>query len=259
MAAYFNYINSRKGTDGKRGVYGRQIIWKYYDDEYNPAQTVQLTNQLVLRTRSSRSSARSEPSTTSRSGRILNQRKIPQILISTGASYWGLEYKKFPWTIGWQPDYIAEGRVYGQWIAKNAPNAKIAIFYQNDDYGKDYLKGLEAGPRGEEEPDRVEGALRGHGHELRVADRAPEASGARHVGALHDADADREGDRHGEGAQLEAGHDHDQLRRRERRRHDGAEDQRGAAYTTATISDGVPEEPDEPEVREGSDTMVKKY
>jgi branched-chain amino acid transport system substrate-binding protein len=76
---------------------------------------------------------------------FLNQRKVPQILVSTGASFWGLQYRQFPWTIGWQPDYIAEGRTYGQWIARNAPNAKIAVFLQNDDYGKDYLRGLKIG------------------------------------------------------------------------------------------------------------------
>jgi branched-chain amino acid transport system substrate-binding protein len=75
----------------------------------------------------------------------LNDRKVPQTLVSTGASYWGLEYKKYPWTIGWQPDYVSEGRVYGKWIAKNAPRSKIAIFFQNDDYGKDYLRGVESG------------------------------------------------------------------------------------------------------------------
>jgi branched-chain amino acid transport system substrate-binding protein len=76
---------------------------------------------------------------------ILNQRKVPQIFVSTGASYWGLQYKQYPWTTGWQPDYIAEGISYGRWIARNAPNAKIAVFFQNDDYGKDYLKGLKIG------------------------------------------------------------------------------------------------------------------
>ncbi len=75
---------------------------------------------------------------------MLNQRKIPQLLVSSGASYWGLEAKQCPWTIGWQPDYISEGRIYGRWIANNAPKAKVAVFYQNDDYGKDYLRG----PRG---------------------------------------------------------------------------------------------------------------
>jgi branched-chain amino acid transport system substrate-binding protein len=145
MEAYFNYINARKGKDGKRGIHGRKIVWKYYDDAYNPSQTVQLTNKLILDDKifADVGSLGTEPTQAARP--ILNQRKIPQIFVATGASYWGLQYKEFPWTIGWQPDYIAEGRAYGEWIRKNAPNAKIAVFLQNDDYGKDYLRGLNIG------------------------------------------------------------------------------------------------------------------
>ncbi len=145
MEAYFNWVNSRKGKDGKTGVYGRKIIWKYYDDGYNPAQTVQLTNKLVLEDHIFADVGALGTEHNQAIRPMLNQRKIPQILVSTGASYWGLQYKQYPWTIGWQPDYIAEGRAYGIWIAKNAPNAKIAVFYQNDDYGKDYLRGLKIG------------------------------------------------------------------------------------------------------------------
>jgi branched-chain amino acid transport system substrate-binding protein len=145
MEAYFNYINNRKGKDGKKGIHGRKIVWKYYDDAYNPAQTVQLTNKLILDDKifADVGSLGTEPTQAARP--ILNQRKIPQIFVATGASYWGLQYKEFPWTIGWQPDYIAEGRAYGEWIRKTAPNAKIAVFLQNDDYGKDYLRGLNIG------------------------------------------------------------------------------------------------------------------
>ncbi len=146
MAVYFAYINSRKSKiDGKRGVYGRQIDFKYLDDQYNPAQTVQLTNQLILGDGvfAIVGSLGTEHNQAIRP--ILNQRKIPQLFIATGASYWGTQTKEFPYTLGWQPDYIAEGRAYGQYIAKNAPTAKIAVFYQNDDYGKDYLNGLKQG------------------------------------------------------------------------------------------------------------------
>jgi branched-chain amino acid transport system substrate-binding protein len=145
MEAYFKYRNATKGPDGKKGVRGRQIVWKYYDDAYNPAQTVQLTNKLVLEDKifADVGSVGTEHNQAIRP--LLNDRKIPQILVSTGASYWGLQYKQFPWTIGWQPDYIAEGRAYGEWIRKNAPTAKIAIFYQNDDYGKDYVRGVKIG------------------------------------------------------------------------------------------------------------------
>jgi branched-chain amino acid transport system substrate-binding protein len=120
-------------------------VWKFYDDAYNPAQTVQLTNQLLLQDRvfAIVGSLGTEHNIAIRP--LLNQRKVPQLLVSTGASYWGLQSSQFPWTIGWQPDYIAEGTAYGRWIVQNAPNAKIAVFFQNDDYGKDYLRGLKQG------------------------------------------------------------------------------------------------------------------
>ncbi len=145
MEAYFNYINARKGKDGKVGVYGRKIIWKYYDDGYNPAQTVQLTNKLILEDKIFADVGALGTEHNQAIRPLLNERKIPQILVASGASFWGLQYKQYPWTIGWQPDYIAEGRAYGEWIKKNAPNAKIAVFLQNDDYGHDYLRGLNIG------------------------------------------------------------------------------------------------------------------
>jgi branched-chain amino acid transport system substrate-binding protein len=146
MAAYFSYINARTDKKtGKRGIYGRQIVWKYYDDAYNPAQTVQLTNKLILEDKvfATVGSLGTEPILASRP--LQNERKVPQVLVSTGASYWGTQYKQFPWTSGWQIDYVAEGKMYARWILQNAPKAKIAVFYQNDDYGKDYLRGLKQG------------------------------------------------------------------------------------------------------------------
>jgi branched-chain amino acid transport system substrate-binding protein len=145
MDAYFKYVNSRKGPDGKKGVYGRKISWTYYDDAYNPSQTVQFTHRLVEQDKvfAIAGSLGTEHNLAIRP--YLNERKIPQVLISTGDSAFGLEAKKFPWTIGWQPDYISEGHVYAKWLLTNAPKAKIAVFYQNDDYGKNYLEGLEEG------------------------------------------------------------------------------------------------------------------
>jgi branched-chain amino acid transport system substrate-binding protein len=145
METYFRYVNARRGPDGRRGVYGRQIIFKTYDDGYNPARTVQLTNQLILQDRvfAIFGSLGTEPNLAIRP--LLNQRRIPQVQIATGASYWGAQHRRFPWTMGWQTDYVAEGRVYAQWIRQNRPNARIAIFYQNDDYGKDYLRGIKQG------------------------------------------------------------------------------------------------------------------
>jgi branched-chain amino acid transport system substrate-binding protein len=146
MEAYFKYINARRDKKtGQRGIYGRQIVWKYYDDAYNPAQTVQLTNKLILEDKvfATVGSLGTEPILAIRP--LHKQRKVPQVLVSTGASYWGLQYKEFPWTSGWQTDYVAEGKMYARWLLANARNAKIAVFYQNDDYGKDYLRGFKQG------------------------------------------------------------------------------------------------------------------
>ena len=149
MKAYFSYINARRASKAedparRRGVNGRQIVWKYYDDGYNPANTVQLTRRLVEQDKvfATVGQLGTEHNLAVRS--YLNQQKVPQALVSTGASYWGTQYKEFPWTIGWQPDYIAEGRIYGLHIKANHNGKKIAILYQNDDYGKDYLLGVRA-------------------------------------------------------------------------------------------------------------------
>ena len=148
MKAYFSYVNVRRGADGKRGVFGRQINFVYLDDGYNPANTVQLTRQLVEQTKvfAIVGSLGTEPNLATRP--YLNAAKVPQMLVATGATTWGRDWKKYAWTTGWQPDYELEGRIYGQSIAHNAGNQKIAVLYQNDDYGNDYLRGLEAGLAG---------------------------------------------------------------------------------------------------------------
>ena len=121
---------------------GRQVDFKVYDDGYNPANTVQLTRKLVEEDKvfAVVGQLGTEPVLAARP--YLNQKKVPQVLVSTGASNWGTQYKEYPWTIGWQQDYIAEGRLYGQHIKANHSGKKIAVLYQNDDYGKNYLLGL---------------------------------------------------------------------------------------------------------------------
>jgi branched-chain amino acid transport system substrate-binding protein len=142
MKAYFSYVNARKGPDGKRGVYGRQIIFKYYDDGYNPVNSVQLHRRLVQQDRvfAIVGSLGTEVNEAVRP--FLNSSRVPHVLVSTGASQFATGFRQYPWTIGWQPDYIAEGRLYGLDIRRNRPNAKIAVLYQNDSYGKDYLYGF---------------------------------------------------------------------------------------------------------------------
>ena len=145
MKAYFSYINARKGPDGKRGIYGRQIVFNIYDDGYNPAQTVQQTRKLVEQDKvfAVVGSLGTEQNEAIRP--YLNAQKVPQILNATGASTWGKDAKQYPWTGGWQPDYEYEARIYGTAIARNSPNAKIAVLYQNDSFGQDNRRGLKAG------------------------------------------------------------------------------------------------------------------
>jgi len=144
MKAYFSYVNARKGPDGKRGVMGRQIIWKYYDDQYNPANAVQLTRRLVEQDKVFATVGQLGTENVLATREYMNSRKVPQVFVATGASVMGSEYKEYPWTIGWMPDYVSEGRLYGLQIRQNHPGKKIAIVYQNDDYGKDILYGVQA-------------------------------------------------------------------------------------------------------------------
>jgi branched-chain amino acid transport system substrate-binding protein len=146
MQAYFSYVNARRNKgDRKRGVYGRQIVYKTYDDGYNPANTVQHTNRLILQDKvfAVVGTLGTEPNLAIR--QLLNQRKVPHLMVFTGASFWGVQNRQYPYTLGWIPDYVSEGGVLAQWIRRNRPNARIGIFYQNDDYGKDYLNGFKRG------------------------------------------------------------------------------------------------------------------
>jgi branched-chain amino acid transport system substrate-binding protein len=145
MKVYFTYINARRGADHKRGVAGRQIVWKYYDDGYNPANTAQQTRKLVEEDKvfALFGGLGTEPQQAV--VKYLNDRKVPQLLVSTGATEFGAKYSENPYTIGWQPDYFAEGRIYGKYAAQNWPSKKIGVIYQNDDYGRNYLEGLRSG------------------------------------------------------------------------------------------------------------------
>lgn len=139
QAAYFQWVNDHGGVNG------RQIKFITLDDGYNPANTVQLTRRLVEQDRvfAVVGSLGTEPNLATRS--YLNENKVPQVFLSTGASIWGTDYKRFPWTIGWQPNYIAEGYIYGRFIAGKVPQAKIGVLHQNDAYGADYIAGLKKG------------------------------------------------------------------------------------------------------------------
>jgi branched-chain amino acid transport system substrate-binding protein len=138
--AYFTYLNNTQG-----GVNGRKIQFKILDDAYNPAQTVPLTKQLVEQDQvfAMFSGLGTQAQTSVRD--YLNGKKVPQLFVATGATTFDLDYTTNKWSLGWQPPYQGEARIYAKDILANHPNAKIGVLYQNDDYGQDYLKGLTDG------------------------------------------------------------------------------------------------------------------
>jgi len=137
--AYFDYTNDHGGVNG------RKINFTILDDAYDPSKTVPLTQQLVEQSKvfAVFGSLGTAPNLAIWS--YLNKGKVPQVGIATGDSYWGFSHKKYPWTIGYQPDYPGEGKIYGKYIAANMPSAKIGVLYQNDAYGKNYYAGLRVG------------------------------------------------------------------------------------------------------------------
>src|SRR5450432_3512527 len=136
--AYFRKINA------EGGINGRKITFISYDDTYSPPKTVEQARKLV---ESDEVLIVFNPLGTPPNSAIqkyMNQKKVPQLFVATGATKWN-DPKDFPWTMGWQPNYQSESVIYAKYILKNKPDAKIAVLYQNDDYGKDYLKGLKDG------------------------------------------------------------------------------------------------------------------
>jgi branched-chain amino acid transport system substrate-binding protein len=137
--AYFDYINARGGVNG------RKISFEILDDSYDPSKTVPLAQQLVEKDNVFAVFGSLGTAPALATWGYLNSHKVPQALVATGDSYWGFSRAKYPWTIGWQPDYPGEAKVYGRYIAANMPNAKIGVLYQNDAYGKNYYAGLRVG------------------------------------------------------------------------------------------------------------------
>ena len=138
IAAYFNKVNA------EGGINGRKINFITYDDAYSPPKAVEQTRKLV---ESDEVLLVFQPLGTPSNTAIqkyLNAKKVPQLFVATGATKWG-DPKNFPWTMGWQPNYQSEGRIYAKYLLENHPRAKIGILFQNDDYGKDYVKGLKDG------------------------------------------------------------------------------------------------------------------
>jgi branched-chain amino acid transport system substrate-binding protein len=135
MDAYFKMINAGGGVNG------RQIKFISLDDGYNPAKTVEQIRKLVEEEEVLATVGVLGTPPNSAIHKYMNQKRMPQLFVATGATKWG-DPKNFPWTMGWQPNYQGEGKIYAQHLLETRPNAKIGILYQNDDYGKDYLKGF---------------------------------------------------------------------------------------------------------------------
>jgi branched-chain amino acid transport system substrate-binding protein len=138
IAAYFKKVND------EGGVNGRKINFISYDDAYSPPKTVEMVRKLVEQDQVAFvfQTLGTPPNTAIQ--KYLNQQKVPQLFVATGATKWN-DPKNFPWTMGYQPNYQTEGRVYAAYALKHVKDPKIGILYQNDDYGKDYLKGFEDG------------------------------------------------------------------------------------------------------------------
>ena len=137
--AYFKYVNS------KGGVFGRKIDYKYLDDEFDVAKTITLTRQLVEQDQvfAIFNSVGTEHALAIRS--YLNDRKVPQLFIGSGVSKLATEHARYPWSMGYLPSFAGEGAVYGRYIAAHRPKARIAVLYENSDFGKDMLNGLRRG------------------------------------------------------------------------------------------------------------------
>jgi branched-chain amino acid transport system substrate-binding protein len=138
-AAYFRYVNARGGVNK------RKITYVYKDDAYDPSKTADATRELVQQDKVFVifNSLGTDQNLATRA--YLNALKIPQLFVASGATTFGRDYKKYPWTMGYQPNYRAEGTIYGRYVVKHTPKARIGVLYQDDDYGKDLLAGLQRG------------------------------------------------------------------------------------------------------------------
>ncbi|WP_375777384.1 ABC transporter substrate-binding protein [Bradyrhizobium sp. ma5] len=134
-AAYFKMINE------SGGIHGRKITFISYDDGYSPAKTVEQTRKLVEDDEVLLLFGSVGTATNASIRKYMNEKQVPQLFVGSGGSKWN-DPKNYPWTMGWQPSYQDEARVYAKYIMKHKPDAKVALLYQNDDFGKDYLKGL---------------------------------------------------------------------------------------------------------------------
>jgi branched-chain amino acid transport system substrate-binding protein len=137
-AAYFNKINA------EGGINGRKITFISYDDAFSPPKTVEQARKLVESDEVLFIFQSLGTPTNTAIQKYMNAKMVPQLFVATGAAKWN-DPQNFPWTMGWQPNFKDEARIYAKYILKEKPDAKVVVLYENDDYGKDYLKGLKNG------------------------------------------------------------------------------------------------------------------
>jgi branched-chain amino acid transport system substrate-binding protein len=179
--AYFKMINENGGING------RKIKFISYDDAYSPPKAVEQVRKLVESDEVLVVfNALGTPSNTAIQ-KYLNSKKVPQLFVATGATKWN-DPTHFPWTIGWQPSYQSEARIYAKFLMKEKPNAKVAVLYQNDDFGKDYLKGLKDGFGAKAINDHRRGKLRGLGADDRQPHRQAQGQRRGRPDQHHDAE-----------------------------------------------------------------------
>jgi ABC-type branched-subunit amino acid transport system substrate-binding protein len=138
IGAYFKMVNDQGGVNG------RKINYITYDDSYSPPKAVEMVRKLVEQDQVAIVFQSLGTPSNSAIHKYMNQNKVPQLFVATGATKWN-DPKNFPWTMGWQPNYQTEGKIYAAHVLSTVKDPKIGILFQNDDYGKDYLKGFEDG------------------------------------------------------------------------------------------------------------------
>ena len=198
QAAYFNKINA------EGGINGRKINFISYDDAFSPPKAVEQARKLVESDEVLLIFQPLGTQSNSATQKYMNAKKVPQLFVATGATKWG-DPQNFPWTMGWQPNYQSEGRIYAAYILKNYPNGKIAALWQNDDAGKDQMKGLRDGLGDKAGMIICRQILRGLRSHHRFADRRAEGFRRRHHDDLGGAEGRGAGDPESRRARMEAG------------------------------------------------------
>ena len=211
--AYFDMINDQGGVNG------RKISLISLDDGYSPPKTVEQTRKLVEEDQVLAISGSLGTPTNAAVQKYLNQKKVPQLFLASGASRWN-DPKNFPYTMTLTPIYTAEASIYAAYVLKEVKEPRVAVLYQNDDFGKDFIKGFQRAAGGEGQGDhRARGELRGDRRHGRFADHRSRRHQGQRVPQHQHAQVRRAGDPQGARARLEAAAVHRQPGRLDRHRH----------------------------------------